>query len=43
MEKREKGAATWQGEGFIRIQDGNDGESAQAVVYLAREGSSLPR
>ena len=35
--------APWQGEGFIRIQDGNDGESAQAVVYLARAGYSLPR
>jgi hypothetical protein len=35
--------APWQGEGFIRIQDGNDRESAQAVVYLAREGYSLPQ
>lgn len=35
--------APWQGEGFIRVQDGNDGESAQAVVYLAREGYSLPQ
>ena len=35
--------APWQGEGFIRIQDGNDREFAQAVVYLAREGYSLPQ
>ena len=35
--------APWQGEGFIRIQDGNDGGFAQAVVYLAREGYSLPQ
>jgi hypothetical protein len=30
----------WEGEGFIKI---NDGENAQAVVYLAREGYSLPQ
>ncbi len=35
--------APWQGEGFIRIQDGNEGGPAQAVVYLAREGYTLPR
>lgn len=35
--------APWQGEGFIRIQDGNDGGPAQAVIYLAREGYTLPR
>ncbi|MDL1973644.1 MAG: hypothetical protein LWX55_02405 [Deltaproteobacteria bacterium] len=34
--------APWEGEGFIRVQDGSDGEPAQAVVYLAREGYSLP-
>jgi hypothetical protein len=33
--------APWQGEGFIHIQDGDDGESTQAVIYLAREGYSL--
>ena len=35
--------APWQGESFIRVQDGNDRESAQAVIYLAREGYSLPQ
>jgi hypothetical protein len=35
--------APWQGESFIRVQDGNDGESAQAVIYLARDGYSLPQ
>ncbi|PXF60269.1 MAG: hypothetical protein C4B58_00035 [Deltaproteobacteria bacterium] len=35
--------APWQGEGFIRVQDGNDRESAQAVIYLARDGYSLPQ
>ena len=35
--------APWQGEGFISIEDGNDEESAQAVIYLAREGYSLPQ
>lgn len=35
--------APWQGEGFIYIQEGDDGESAQAVIYLARDGYSLPQ
>jgi len=33
----------WQGEGFVRIDDGVEGESAQVVAYLAREGYSLPQ
>lgn len=30
----------WEGEGFMRM---DDGDKAQAVVYLAREGHSLPK
>ena len=32
-------SSPWQGQGFVQI----DGESGKAVVYLAREGYSLPQ
>ena len=31
----------WDGQGFVTIEDGNEGEASCIVVYLAKEGHSL--
>jgi hypothetical protein len=31
----------WDGQGFVTIEDGNEGEASRVVVYLAKEGHSL--